>query len=79
MEWIGLAMFAPIVALIIFGAVILVKAVRLDLNREAQAPVEKDPEREMAIRDSLRQQYSENPRGREHINVNQNQFLGPGI
>lgn len=45
-------------------------------NRKNEVP---DPEREMAIRDSLRKQYSENPRGRENINVNQNQYLGPGI
>jgi hypothetical protein len=38
-----------------------------------------DPEREMAIRDSLRRQRSENPRDREHMNVNQNQYLGPGV
>lgn len=79
MEWIMLAIFAPIAVLAVVGAVILVKAVRLDLTRKAAAPVDADPEREMAIRDSLRRQYSENPRGREHMNVNQNQYLGPGI
>lgn len=79
MEWAMLAIFAPIAALAVVGVVILVKAVRLDLTRKADVSVDADPEREMAIRDSLRRQYSENPRGREHINVNQNQYLGPGI
>lgn len=48
--------------------------------RKKNRPVETvDPEREMAIRNSLLRQRTESPRGLEYMNVNQNQYLGPGL
>lgn len=64
---------------IVFLALVAVLIWRLNVRKKRRSVEIADPEREMAIRDSLRRQYSENPRGREHMNVNQNQYLGPGI